>query len=69
MNNALKTRRREIAMTLDAIAQELGVHKSTVLRWEQGRVPPARVLELERITGASRHELRPDIYPIEKGAQ
>lgn len=27
--------------------------------------PPQLVLDVERETGVSRHELRPDIYPIE----
>lgn len=33
-------------------------------RWETGarQVPPARVLDVERITGISRHELRADVF-------
>lgn len=38
------------------------VDKSTVLRWERGQVTPKRAIEIERITGISRHELRPDIF-------
>ncbi|MCT5924347.1 helix-turn-helix domain-containing protein [Pseudomonas aeruginosa] len=29
-----------------------------------GRVPAKRVLEIEKATGVSRHELRPDLYPL-----
>lgn len=46
------------------------VDKSTILRWERGQIPPERAVEVERITGISRHELRPDIFgpaPSETG--
>lgn len=42
------------------LARKLGVTPSAVLQWE--KVPPSRVLEVERHTGISRHELRPDIF-------
>ena len=52
--------------TLTQIAQQLGVDKSRVVRWRQsGRIPAHRVLDMERVTGIPRHELRPDIYPPE----
>jgi DNA-binding transcriptional regulator YdaS (Cro superfamily) len=31
-----------------------------------GHVPAERVLDIEKITGISRHELRPDLYPTEQ---
>lgn len=37
------------------------VNKSTVLRWEE-RAPLKRCMEIERIAGIPRHELRPDIF-------
>lgn len=46
------------------------VDKSTVLRWERGQVTVERAVEIERVTGISRHELRPDIFgpaPSEQG--
>jgi DNA-binding transcriptional regulator YdaS (Cro superfamily) len=30
-----------------------------------GHVPAERVLDIEKITGVSRHKLRPDLYPQE----
>lgn len=46
---------------IPALADALGIRVPSVYSWR--RVPPTRVLELERITGIPRHELRPDIYP------
>lgn len=43
-----------------ALARELGIDHAAVSRWD--RVPPLRVLEVERITGVSRYRLRPDVY-------
>lgn len=42
------------------LANELGVSTAAVSQWD--RVPAERVLEVERITGISRHELRPDVF-------
>jgi len=50
-------------LTLEELAGRFGVNKSTVLRWEEERVPAERVLDVERETGVSRHDLRPDLYP------
>ena len=54
---------RERGIKLVDVAQDAAVNKSTVTRWLQKRIPAERVLEVERITGVPRHELRPDIYP------
>lgn len=45
------------------LARKLGVTAGAV--WQWSKVPAERVLEVERVTGISRHELRPDIYPLE----
>ncbi|MEO1223347.1 MAG: Cro/CI family transcriptional regulator [Pseudomonadota bacterium] len=47
-----------------ALARALGVSRQAISQWT--RVPAERVLDVERAcNGAvSRHELRPDIYPL-----
>ncbi|MCL8299412.1 MULTISPECIES: transcriptional regulator [Pseudomonas] len=47
-----------------ALARILKVTPQAVQKMcASGRVPAERVLEIEKATGISRHELRPDIYP------
>lgn len=48
---------------LAGIAEPLGITPQAVSQWDE--VPPLRVLAVERISGVSRHELRPDLYPPE----
>lgn len=43
------------------MARALGTSHQAIVQWS--RAPVVRVLEIERLTGVSRHELRPDIYP------
>lgn len=43
------------------IARELGLTHGTISQWKA--VPVHHVLDVERLTGIPRHELRPDIYP------
>ena len=47
-----------------ALARALGIKIQAVHQWIE--VPPLRVLDVERVTGIPRHELRPDIYPAER---
>jgi DNA-binding transcriptional regulator YdaS (Cro superfamily) len=42
------------------LAKRLGISQPAVSQWKQ--VPPARVREIERVTGISRFVLRPDIF-------
>ena len=45
------------------LAKALGVRPQSLTKWKNsGRVPANRVLEVERITGISRHEIRPDVF-------
>jgi DNA-binding transcriptional regulator YdaS (Cro superfamily) len=44
-----------------AIARALGISRQAIYQWR--RVPPERVIELERLSGVPRSELRPDLYP------
>lgn len=50
------------AGTAKDLAAQIGVTPQALSQWRQ--VPPLRVLEIERLTGVSRHELRPDLYPV-----
>jgi len=56
----------ESAGGLTKVAEELGISKQAVSQWDE--VPPLRVIALERVSGISRHELRPDLYPVEARA-
>ena len=50
-----------------AMARLLGISQPAVWKWVNGgkQLPPEFVLAVEAATGISRHDLRPDIYPIE----
>ncbi|HEV2504427.1 MAG TPA: Cro/CI family transcriptional regulator [Mesorhizobium sp.] len=51
---------------LGKLAEGLGIRHQAFYSWKQ--VPPARVLDFERLTGISRYRIRPDIYgpePVE----
>jgi DNA-binding transcriptional regulator YdaS (Cro superfamily) len=51
------------------LAEALGIHQGAVGNWvARKRIPAERVLAVEKLTGVSRHELRPDIYPVERSA-
>jgi DNA-binding transcriptional regulator YdaS (Cro superfamily) len=48
---------------LTKLAASLNITKQAVAQWDE--VPPLRVLEVERVSGVPRSELRPDLYPLE----
>lgn len=48
------------------LAAVLGCKPQAISQWK--KVPPLRVIEVERATGISRHELRPDLHPRTEGA-
>lgn len=48
------------------LARQLDISTAAVHQWQ--RVPYKRVLDVERITGISRHRLRPDVYGPENEA-
>lgn len=50
-----------------AFARSLGVSQTAVWKWlHKSKLLPAEyVLTVERLYGISRHQLRPDIYPID----
>jgi DNA-binding transcriptional regulator YdaS (Cro superfamily) len=49
-----------------ALARYIGLSPTAVWAWtrKQKRVPAEYVLKVEAASGVSRHELRPDIYPV-----
>lgn len=48
------------------LAEALGdLSSQAVSQWK--RIPATRVIAVEGITGIPRHDLRPDLYPREKG--
>lgn len=51
------------------LAALAGVNKSSVTRWLQGRLTAERAVEIERLTGIPRSELRPDIFGEPEAAQ
>jgi DNA-binding transcriptional regulator YdaS (Cro superfamily) len=54
----------EIVGSQTAFGRLLSVSQMSVSRWSRGVVafPPEHVLTVERETGISRHDLRPDVY-------
>lgn len=48
------------------IAKHFGISEQAVYLWFRTKIPATRVIELEKITGTPRYELRPDIYPPEE---
>lgn len=43
------------------LAKGLGIKLPSLYSWK--RIPAERVLDVERLTGISRHVLRPDLHP------
>jgi DNA-binding transcriptional regulator YdaS (Cro superfamily) len=56
----------QVAKGVRPLARLIGIAAPSVWEWRQrGRVPAERVLQLEAVTGLSRHVLRPDLYPVD----
>lgn len=63
MKSAALLEATRAAGSVTKLAALLGVAPQAISQWRQ---PPAtRVLAIERVTGVSRHDLRPDLYPLE----
>jgi DNA-binding transcriptional regulator YdaS (Cro superfamily) len=43
------------------LAEALGISRPAIYQWDE--IPADRVIAIERITGISRHDLRPDLHP------
>ena len=65
METALQAAIRAVG-TAQKFAEMIGVTPQAVSQWR--RVPALRVLKVEAVSGVSRHDLRPDIYPREEVA-
>ena len=54
----------ERAGGMSELARKIGVSPQAVWKWlyVQGRVPATRVLEVERVSGVPREQLRPDVF-------
>ena len=52
-----------------ALARLLGVSQAAVSKWVRNskHLPAQHVLPVEDVTGISRHDLRPDLYPRDVG--
>jgi DNA-binding transcriptional regulator YdaS (Cro superfamily) len=53
-------RAKAAAGSAATLARKLGVTRQALSQWD--RVPITRVLDVERLTGVPRHELRPDFH-------
>ena len=55
LGTELRTRRQRMGLTQETLAQKLGVHRTTVNRWEQGRLtierPAMLRVMLEHLAG------------------
>ncbi|KTF10373.1 transcriptional regulator [Pseudoalteromonas sp. H103] len=52
------------------LADAIQTSQQNVSNWlRTGKVAPDKVIIIEKVTGVSRHELRPDIYPPEESKQ
>lgn len=69
-NSALSRALAHFDNNQSRFAEAIGTSQQLVSYWiRNGKLLPAEhVLETEKATGISRHELRPDIYPREDQA-
>lgn len=52
----------QVAGGVGRLAEMLGLSQPTISIWK--RIPPHRVIEVERLTGISRRVLRPDLFDV-----
>jgi DNA-binding transcriptional regulator YdaS (Cro superfamily) len=48
------------------LAAAVGINSQAISQWD--RIPPRRVLAVEKASGIPRHVLRPDLYPPQVAA-
>lgn len=44
------------------VARHFGIRLTAIPQWRERGIPATRVLGMEKLTGVSRHELRPDVF-------
>lgn len=56
--------RNAAGLTLEETAIKFGVDRTTIIRWEKGTtmIPLKRLDDAKEILGATKQELRPDIF-------
>lgn len=73
----IKNRRNELGLTLEEVAQAVGVKKSTILRWERGEIDNPRrdriallasILQLPPVSLVQEECGMPEDYPIKRAA-
>ena len=62
MTSPLTAYRNTHDMSVEDLAALIGVDRTTVWRWEKGRVPVERLGDVWKATGIPRQDLRPDIF-------
>jgi transcriptional regulator with XRE-family HTH domain len=62
--NAIFKYRLDHKLTQEQLAEQLGISKASVCRFESGVRKPSvkRVDKITELTGIPRHELRPDVW-------
>jgi putative transcriptional regulator len=60
MSQLVRALRRELKMTQEELAHELGITVGTVNRWENGRFKPSKLARATIIDCAERHGLSVD---------
>ena len=61
--NKITAKAVECAGGTIALGKALGITRQAVEQWHV--VPPERVLAVEKLSGVSRYDLRPDIYGVD----
>lgn len=67
-NHPITAYRSSNRLSLSQFAERVGVSRSYACQWETGarRVPAERAVEIERLTGIPREQLRPDLFQKEQ---
>ncbi len=65
-SHPLQAYRAKEKLTLDQLAQEIGVKRNTVWRWENGRMPrPRDWKRITKVTGVQPQDLLPFVKQTE----